>query len=59
MTDGVGVPESDIGGVIRAQACAAHPDPVGATFAPREIEHVTHDNVFVGDVSANAIGRVN
>ena len=59
MTDGVGMPESDVGGVIRAQTCAADSDPVGAAFAPREIEYFTHDNVFVGDVSANAIGRVN
>ncbi len=59
MTDGIGMPESDVGGVISAETCAADPDPMGAAFAPREIEHVTRDHVFVGDVSANAIGRVN
>src|SRR5437588_4076763 len=59
MTDGVGLPESDVGGVIRAQTCAADPDPVGTAFAPREIKYFMHDNIFVGDVSANAIGRVN
>ena len=59
MTDGVGVPESDVGGVIRAQTCAAHPDAMSVAFAPREIEDVTHDNVFVSDMSANAIGGMN
>src|SRR5437868_12360508 len=43
MTDGIGMPESDVGGVISAETCAADPDPMGAAFAPREIEHVTHD----------------
>ena len=38
MTDGVGVFESDIGGVIRAKTCAADTHAMRAAFAPRKIE---------------------
>ena len=59
MTDGIGVPEGDIGRVIGAETRAAHPDAMSAAFAPREIEDVAHDHIFVSDMSAHAIGGMN
>jgi hypothetical protein len=35
MADGVGMAEGDVGRVIRAEAGAAHPDPMGAEHSRR------------------------
>ena len=50
MTDRVGMAKGDVGGVIGAEARAAHRRPVRAAFAPRQIENIVHDDIFVGDV---------
>src|SRR5437762_8189764 len=49
VADGVGVPEGDVGGVIRAETRAAHADTIGAGLAPREIEHIVHNHIFISD----------
>ena len=59
MTNGVGVPEGDVGGVISAETRAADTDTMGAGFAPREIEHIVHNHIFISNVAADAIGRMN
>jgi len=32
---------------------------MGAGFAPREIEHIVHNHIFISNVRADAIGRIN
>jgi hypothetical protein len=59
MTDGIGVFESNVGGVTGAQTRAADASPMSAAFAPREIEDVPHNNIFISDVRAHAIGGMN
>ena len=46
-TDGVRMTKSNVRSVISTQAGAADCDSMGRTFAPREIEHVAHDHIFV------------
>src|SRR5438067_756772 len=38
VTDGIGMPEGNIGGVIRTKARSAHAYAMSAAFAPREFE---------------------
>ena len=59
MTDGIGMPESDVGGVIGAKTRTTNANPMGVAFAPGEIENVTHNHILIRDVSANAIGGMN
>src|SRR5207248_10191584 len=40
MTDGIGMPESDVGGVKSAVYCAEHHDTMGEAYEPRELERV-------------------
>ena len=49
VTDGVEVPEGDVGGVISAETRAAHTYAMGAGFAPREIEHIVHNHIFISN----------
>src|SRR3954452_5829406 len=59
MTNQVGMFESNIGGVISAKTCAANPYPMRAGFTPRKVEYITHNDIFISDVGANAICRMN
>ena len=59
VADKIGMAKGDVPGVIGAQAGAAHGHTVAMTFSSREIEHVAHNNVFVGIVRSHAIGRMN
>src|SRR5438067_2234154 len=43
MTNGIGMPESDVGGVIGAKTRTTNANPMGVAFAPGEIENVTHN----------------
>lgn len=59
MANRVGVLESDIGGVIGAKTCAANTNAMRAAFTPRKIEYIAHNDIFISDVGANAICRMN
>src|SRR6266576_2802289 len=59
MTHGVGMTKSNIGSMIRAKGGATDRDAMSRAFAPREIEHVAHDYVFVRIVRAHPIGWIN
>jgi hypothetical protein len=58
MTNGVRMTKSDIRSVIRAQAGATNGDSVRRAFLSREIEHITHDYIFIRVVSAHSVGWV-
>src|SRR6266480_3550355 len=51
--------KGDVGGVISAEARSAHRNARRMTLAPRQIEHVTHDHVFVSIMRFHPIGRMN
>src|SRR5437879_8238666 len=51
--------ESDVPGMISAEACAADGHAMTIAFATRQIENVAHNHVFVGVMRAHAVGRVN
>ena len=55
MAHGVGMAEGDVGRVVRAETRAAHSDALTRAFAARQIEHVTHDHVFVSIVRAHPV----
>src|SRR6266478_2796423 len=59
MTHGVGMTKSNIGGMIRAKGGTTNRDAMNRAFAPREIEHVAHDYVFVPILCAHPIGWMN
>src|SRR5437870_3252523 len=59
MTNRVCMPESDVSGVIGAETRAANADAMSAAFAPREIEYIAHDHIFISELDAHAIGRMN
>src|SRR6266702_3303128 len=59
MTHGVGMTKSNIGSMIRAKGGATNRDAMGRAFAPREIEHVAHNYVFVRIMCAHSIGWMN
>src|SRR5439155_7702685 len=59
MTHGVGMTKSHIGSMIRVKGCATNRHAMNRAFAPREIEHIAHDYVFVRIMCAHPIGWMN
>jgi hypothetical protein len=51
--------KGNVGRMISTQAGAADCYPLGRTFAPREIEYVAHDHIFVRVVCPHSIGGMN
>src|ERR1700719_1584835 len=49
----------DVCGVISAQARAANRHARRMAFAPRQIEDVIHNHIFIGVVSPHSIRRMN
>ena len=56
---GVGMLEGNVGRVIGAETRAAHAYSMDAGSAPRKIENIMHNDIFIRDVSADAISRMN
>jgi len=59
MAHQIGVTKSNIGSVISAEARAADRNAMTIAFAPCEIEHVSHDHVFVSVVRAHPVRGMN
>ena len=59
VTNHVGMFESDIAGVISAKTRAANSYPMRASFTPRKVEYIAHNDIFVSDVGANPVCRMN
>src|SRR5437762_8400861 len=51
--------KSDVAGVVGPETSTAHGHSMSMTLAPRQIEHVTHDHVFVSIMRFHPIGRMN
>src|SRR5207249_6565879 len=59
MAHQIGVTKSNIRSVISAEARAADRNAMTIAFAPCEIEHVSHDHVFVSIVRAHPVRGMN
>src|SRR5205814_8301087 len=59
MAHQIGVTKSNIRSVISAEARAADRNAMTIAFAPCEIEHVSHDHVFVSVVRAHSVRGTN
>ena len=59
MTDGVRMPEGNVGGMISTKTRSADANAMGTGLAPREIEDIVHNYIFISDMGADAIAGMN
>src|SRR3984893_17568499 len=59
MADQVRVTKRDVSRVIRAKTRPPHGHTMAIAFAPRQLEHISHNPVFVGVVRSHPIGGMN
>src|SRR5206468_12286424 len=59
MAHSVGMTKSDVCSVVSPKAGAAYRDPRRGAFAPREIEHIADDHIFVGVVRMHPVRGMN
>src|SRR5215472_14931582 len=59
MTHAIRMTKSNIRCVISSEARAANRHAMASAFAPREIEHVAYDHIFVRVVGTHSVCRMN
>ena len=50
--------KGNVGRVISAETGSANCDSMATALPPRKIEHVMHDHIFIGVMSAHTVGRM-